>query len=224
MIKVDNICKSFKQETVLKNVSAYFEPGEISGIIGKNGSGKTVFFKIICGFMKPDSGEVRFYDETDGEYITIGKDVDFPENIGVIIEAPGFLPYRSGFSNLIYLASLRGKIGREEVIRAMKLVGLDPNLKKGVGKYSLGMRQRLGIAQAIMEDPEFLILDEPFNGLDEQGVREMRELLLSLKAQDKTILIASHMKEDIDLLCDVVYEMKNGVLEQISPVTEEDIC
>lgn len=215
MIKVNGICKSFKNEMVLKNVSAEFEKGKISGIIGKNGSGKTVLFKIICGFMKPDSGEVRFYDKEDGGYTVIGKDVDFPKSLGVIIEAPGFLPYRSGYSNLSYLASLRGKIGRQEIIKTIELVGLDPKLKKGVGKYSLGMRQRLGIAQAIMEDPDFLVLDEPFNGLDEQGVLDMREVLLSLKEQGKTILIASHMKEDIELLCDSVYEMKSGVLTKL---------
>ncbi len=215
MIKVNDICKSFKNEMVLKNVSAEFEKGKISGIIGKNGSGKTVLFKIICGFMKPDSGEVRFYDKEDGGYTVIGKDVDFPKSLGVIIEAPGFLPYRSGYSNLSYLASLRGKIGRQEIIKTIELVGLDPKLKKGVGKYSLGMRQRLGIAQAIMEDPDFLVLDEPFNGLDEQGVLDMREVLLSLKEQGKTILIASHMKEDIELLCDSVYEMKSGVLTKL---------
>lgn len=215
MIKVNDICKSFKNEMVLKNVSAEFEKGKISGIIGKNGSGKTVLFKIICGFMKPDSGEVRFYDKEDGGYTVIGKDVDFPKSLGVIIEAPGFLPFRSGYSNLSYLASLRGKIGRQEIIKTIELVGLDPKLKKGVGKYSLGMRQRLGIAQAIMEDPDFLVLDEPFNGLDEQGVLDMREVLLSLKEQGKTILIASHMKEDIELLCDSVYEMKSGVLTKL---------
>ena len=215
MIKVNDICKSFKNEMVLKNVSAEFEKGKISGIIGKNGSGKTVLFKIICGFMKPESGEVRFYDKEDGGYTVIGKDVDFPKSLGVIIEAPGFLPFRSGYSNLSYLASLRGKIGKQEIIKTIELVGLDPKLKKGVGKYSLGMRQRLGIAQAIMEDPDFLVLDEPFNGLDEQGVLDMREVLLSLKEQGKTILIASHMKEDIELLCDSVYEMKSGVLTKL---------
>lgn len=143
---------------------------------------------------------------------SIGKDIDFPENIGFIIESPGFLLQESGLSNLQHLASIRGKIGIDEICKSINTVGLDPDLKLHVGKYSMGMRQRLGIAQAIMEDPDLLILDEPMNGLDNQGVRDIRSLLIALKNEGKTILLASHFKEDIAFLCDEVYEMDAGIL------------
>ena len=138
------------------------------------------------------------------------RSIDFPESMGVIIETPGFLTNISGMRNLEILAGLQNKIGREGIRDAILKAGLDPDLKKAVSKYSLGMRQRLGIAQAIMEDPEFLILDEPFNGLDKHGVADIRKLLLGLKAQGKTILLASHNSEDIRILCDKVYEMDGG--------------
>ena len=144
----------------------------------------------------------------------IGKDTDFADNIGIIIENPGFLKGYTGFKNLAYLASIRNVIGKEEIRECMKKVGLDPDSHKKVGKYSLGMRQRLGIAQAIMENPEILILDEPMNSLDNQGVDEVREILMELRDKGKTILLASHNKEDIEILCDEVYEMNQGRLEQ----------
>ena len=142
----------------------------------------------------------------------IGKDTDFPENMGLIIETPGFIPYFSGYKNLEYLASIKGKISKREIINALEKVGLEQEMNKKAGKYSLGMRQRLGIAQAIMEDPDILILDEPMNGLDSFGVEVVRELLLELKQKGKTILLTSHNKEDIDLLCDKVYRMEKGIL------------
>ena len=142
----------------------------------------------------------------------VGRDVDMPEDIGAIIEAPGFLPNYSGYKNLRFLANIRRKIGKEEILNVLKTVGLDPESRKHVGKYSLGMRQCLGIAQAIMEDLEILILDEPMNGLDNAGVQDIRALLLELKAQGKTILLASHNHEDIVALCDTVHEMDGGVL------------
>ena len=145
-----------------------------------------------------------------------GKDVDFPEDMGIIIETPGFIPYYSGYKNLKLLAELNNKIGKEEVRNSMKQVGLDPDLRRHVRKYSLGMRQRLGLAQAIMENPKILILDEPFNGLDKEGVAEMREYLLSYKEQGKTILICSHSAEDISVLCETVHEMDKGVIQKIS--------
>lgn len=203
---VEDIIKSFKGIRVLDHVSISFEKGKIHGIIGRNGSGKTVLIKIICGLVQPDEGHVRVNGKE------IGKDVDFPENIGVIIEAPGFLPSLSAYKNLDYLASLRGVIGKEQIRSAISMVGLDPDDKKHVGKYSLGMKQRLGIAQAIMENPEILILDEPMNALDKNGVAEIRELLLRLKKEGKTILIVSHNSEDIRMLCDTVHEMDGGKL------------
>ncbi|WP_446806508.1 ABC transporter ATP-binding protein [Hominenteromicrobium mulieris] len=206
-IEVQNVVKRFRDQVVLKNVSISFEKGQIHGIVGRNGSGKTVLFKCICGLMHPEEGVIRVNGKR------VGRDVDMPEDIGAIIEAPGFLPNYSGYKNLRFLANIRRKIGKAEILNVLKTVGLDPESRKHVGKYSLGMRQRLGIAQAIMEDPEILILDEPMNGLDNAGVQDIRALLLELKAQGKTILLASHNHEDIAALCDTVHEMDGGVLE-----------
>ena len=190
----------------MNDVNISFEKGKIHGIVGRNGSGKTVLFKCICGLMHPEEGVILVNGKR------VGRDVDMPEDIGAIIEAPGFLPNYSGYKNLRFLANIRRKIGKEEILSVLKTVGLDPESRKHVGKYSLGMRQRLGIAQAIMEDPEILILDEPMNGLDNAGVQDIRALLLELKAQGKTILLASHNHEDIAALCDTVHEMDGGVL------------
>lgn len=205
-IEVQNVVKRFRDQVVLKNVSISFEKGQIHGIVGRNGSGKTVLFKCICGLMHPEEGVILVNGKR------VGRDVDMPEDIGAIIEAPGFLPNYSGYKNLRFLANIRRKIGKEEILNVLRTVWLDPESRKHVGKYSLGMRQRLGIAQAIMEDPEILILDEPMNGLDNAGVQDIRALLLELKAQGKTILLASHNHEDIAALCDTVHEMDGGVL------------
>ena len=209
IISVKNLSKDFGQERVLKSVSRDFEKGKIHGIVGNNGSGKTVLMKCICGFLIPTEGEVIVNGKR------VGKDVDFPHDMGLIIETPGFLPNMTGVKNLEILASLNKKIGLEQIAAAIRRVGLDPLMKKPVGKYSLGMRQRLGIAQAIMEDPALLILDEPLNGLDKHGVREMRQLIKGLKEQGKTILLASHHQGDIDELCDTVCEMDAGVMTMI---------
>ena len=206
IIKVDKVIKKFGSDISLSNVSIEFERGKIYGIIGRNGAGKTVLFKTMIGFLKPTSGRVI----VDGK--EIGKDTDFADNIGIIIETPGFLSSYSGYKNLEYLASIKNMIGGKEIKESMERVGLDPNSKKKVGKYSLGMRQRLGIAQAIMENPDILILDEPMNGLDNQGVEDVREILLNLKDEGKSIILASHNKEDIEVLCDEVYEMDHGKL------------
>lgn len=206
MIQVRNVTKEFKNQAVLENVTVQFEAGKIHGIIGKNGSGKTVFLRLLCGLMSPTSGTII----VDGK--EIGKDVDFAPDAGIIIETPSFLTYKSGYRNLKDLAAIRNKIQKGEVVRAMNQVGLDPFNKKRVGKYSLGMRQRLGIAQAIMEHPKLLILDEPMNGLDAQGLELIRNLLFELKAGGTTILLASHNAEDIELLCDTVIRIQNKML------------
>ena len=208
-IRVEGVYKRFGTDTVLKDVSRSFERGRIHGIVGNNGSGKTVLMKCICGFLIPDGGSITVNGER------VGVDVDFPRDMGLIIETPGFLPNVTGMKNLEILASLNKKIGLEQIAAAIRRVGLDPLMKKPVGKYSLGMRQRLGIAQAIMEDPTLLILDEPLNGLDKHGVREMRQLIKGLKEQGKTILLASHNQGDIDELCDTVCEMDAGVMTMI---------
>lgn len=205
-IEINNLKMTFGKDEVLKGITHNFEKGKVHGIVGNNGSGKTVMMKCICGFLKPTSGTVS----VNGKLI--GKQEDFPKSLGLIIEAPGFLPHLSGYRNLAILASVNKKIGRERIRETIRLVGLDPDMKKPVGKYSLGMRQRLGIAQAIMEDPELLILDEPMNGLDKNGVQEMRELLKGLVGKGKTIILSSHNPADIDALCDTVCEMDGGVL------------
>lgn len=208
-ISVQKVSKDFGQERVLKGVSRDFEKGKIHGIVGNNGSGKTVLMKCICGFLLPTEGKVI----VNGKWV--GRDVDFPGDLGIIIETPGFLPTITGIKNLEILASLNKRIGLAEIAGSIRRVGLDPMMKKPVGKYSLGMRQRLGIAQAIMEDPSLLILDEPLNGLDKHGVREMRDLIKSLKEDGKTILLASHNQGDIDELCDTVCEMDAGNMTMI---------
>ena len=203
IIEVKNVSKNFRETRALDNSSLDFERVKIHGIIGRNGSGKTVLMKCICGFMTPTSGEVL----VNGEKVRPSK---AQENIGLIIETPGFIGGKSGLRNLQYLLRLRGKSDRSTVENAMRAVGLDPANKKPVRKYSLGMRQRLGIAQAIMENPELLILDEPMNGLDNQGVEDMRGLFAELRERGKTILLASHSNEDIRALCDTVCELDHG--------------
>lgn len=210
IVVLNQVTKQFGEEQVLKEITHEFEAGKVHGIIGNNGSGKTVMFKCICGFMQPTSGSVFVRGKK------VGTDIDFPERMGIIIETPGFLPFKTGFRNLQILASIRGEINREEIIRVLERVGLDPAMRKPVSKYSLGMRQRLGIAQAIMENPDLLILDEPFNGLDKHGVADIRNIILELKEQGKTIFLASHNGEDIRLLCDTVCEMDAGILREVS--------
>ncbi len=205
-IRLENLSKTFGKETVLHEVTHTFEAGKIHGIVGNNGSGKTVMFKCICGFLTPTSGKVFVGGKQ------IGKDEDFPHDLGAIIETPGFIPQYSGRKNLEILAGIRKKIGKSEITEVLKLVGLDPDMKKTVGKYSLGMRQRLGLAQALMEDPTYLVLDEPFNGMDKNGVAEFRAIISGLRDKGKTILLASHSAEDISLMCDTVCEMESGVL------------
>jgi ABC-type multidrug transport system, ATPase component len=209
-ILLENVTKRYGEQTVLSNINVSFENGKIHGLVGRNGSGKTQLFKVICGYVIPESGNVW----VDGK--KVGKDVDFPSNIGVLIESPGFLMNYSGLFNLELLAAINTKLTRNEIKKVMELVGLGDAIKKRVGAYSLGMRQRLGIAQAIMDDPQIIILDEPFNGLDNEGVYSIRKLLLDLKNRGKTIILASHNPYDIEALCDSVYEMDAGVISKKS--------
>ena len=194
----------YENQQVIKDLSFQVQEGEYVCVVGENGSGKTMLMKMILGFVSPSSGSIKI------EGKVLGKDISMPDRIGAIIENPGFLPEYSGFKNLKFLAMIHHKISNEEICEAMRIVGLDPDSKKHVGKYSLGMRQRLGIAQAIMEDPDILLLDEPLNGLDNEGVEEIRKVLLSLKEKGKLIILASHSKEDIQILCDTVFRMDHG--------------
>ncbi len=207
-VEVLGLTKKFGKTIALNNVSAQFETGKIHGIIGRNGSGKTVLFKCICGLYPVSEGELLVLGQKVGD----GKRV--PRGVGAMIETPGFLPTCSGYQNLYYLRQLTGKVDKAKIRAAIAAVGLDPDSRKHVGKYSLGMRQRLGIAQVLIDDPDLLILDEPMNGLDKDGVAHMRELFLGLKAEGKTILIASHNPDDTRILCDTLHEMDAGVLTE----------
>ena len=209
VIIIKNVLKKFKNTEVLSNINISFESGKIHGLIGRNGSGKTVLMKCICGLIPTTTGTITVNNKV------IRQDIEIPKSIGIIIETPGFLPDYSAYKNLLFLSKIQSKIGKTEIRTAIKNVGLNPDDKKHVGKYSLGMRQRLGLAQAIMENPDILILDEPMNGLDKDGVADMRKYLLNLKEQGKTIIIASHSAEDIEILCDTVSEMEKGILTRL---------
>ena len=204
MIQVNNLSLRIKKDLILSDINIHIKKGEITGIVGRNGCGKTMLMKCITGFVKPTEGEVIFGGKK------IGRDTDFPDNTGIIIETPTFIPYYSGMRNLKELAMLKKKIGKKEIEDILKVVGLYENRNKHVHKYSLGMRQRLGIAQALMENPDTLILDEPMNGLDKECVAMVRNILMDLKEQGKTILLVSHNSEDIGILCDKIYEMDKG--------------
>ena len=205
-IEVKNISKAYKKEKVLDDVSFCVNAGEIFGIVGRNGSGKSVLMKIICGLAAPTSGDIVIDEKI------IGKDIDFPENLGAIIEQPAFMQFASGFKNLKFLADINKKIDKAEIRSTMEMVGLNPDSKKWVMNYSLGMKQRLSIAQAIMENPELIILDEPMNGLDKEMVNWLRGYLKEESDKGHTIIISSHIQEDIDILCDHVIELDRGCI------------
>lgn len=208
MIVIKGLSKAYKNNILFQNMDFQVKKGEICGIIGRNGSGKSVLLKMICGLVLPDEGEI----EVDGEEVTDGR---FPQNIGVILDCAGFLPQRSGMENLSIIAKVRNKVGKPELEKVMSRVGLDPALKVKVGKYSLGMKQRLALAQAIMEKPDLLILDEPMNAIDAETVVEMRRLLKELNEQNGvTIILTSHNHEDIENLCTCVYEIGDYSLLQ----------
>ncbi len=206
MIQVKNLNLSIKGRQILFDINLIMSEGKIYGLVGNNGSGKTMLMKCICGFIRPTSGEVIV------NYEIIGRDTDYIKDAGIIIENPGFIPYYSGLKNLKMLYGIRRKADKEKIEEALEMCGLIPILKLPVKKYSLGMKQRLGIAQAIMEDQTILILDEPMNGLDKDGIDFVRKLLLTLKDEGKLILLASHNREDINILCDEVFTLENGKL------------
>ena len=206
ILEVNRVTKIVKGKKLLNEVCLKINKPGVYGIIGRNGSGKSVFFKTIIGLMQPTDGEIYFKCKR----MNTGE---FAENIGVLLDTPGFIPHYSAFRNLRFLASIRNKISEDEIRRAILSVGLNPSDTTPVRKYSLGMRQRLGIAQAIMENPQFIILDEPMNGLDESGIVDVRKLILSYKKKGVTVLIASHNPEDRSLLCDHVYKMVEGSLQ-----------
>ena len=204
MLEIENLTKTFGTQTVISDISMTLVSGKIYGLVGRNGSGKTMLMKMILGFVSPSSGSIKI------EGKVLGKDISMPDRIGAIIENPGFLPEYSGFKNLKFLAMIHHKISNEEIREAMRIVGLDPDSKKHVGKYSLGMRQRLGLAQALMEHPDILLLDEPLSGLDNDGVQEMYQILLKQREEGKLIVVASHSSEDIRVLCNEIFHFDKG--------------
>lgn len=206
MIQIEDLYLTIRKTEILKGIRLELEDGKIHGLIGRNGSGKTMLMKCICGFVRPTSGTIK----VNGKYV--GKDLDFPQDLGVIIEKPAFLPHLSGFANLQLLAKARKRIGDAEIDQVMERLSLDPGNRLPVRKYSLGMKQRLGIAQAIMEMPCLLVLDEPMGALDEEGVRDVRRILMELKQQGTTILLSSHNAEDIRMLCDTSHHLQKGKL------------
>lgn len=203
IIEFRNVSKAFKSNLLFSRVSFSVEKGSVVGFVGQNGSGKSVLFKLISGIYRPDNGSITVRGKE------LGKDCDFPENMGVLIDSPGFVDIYTGFQNLKYLAAIKNVIGDEKIKQALETVGLDSDSKTRVKNYSLGMRQKLAIAQAIMEDQDILLLDEPFNALDDESHKKMLALVKSLQKAGKTVLITSHNCEDIEYLCDTVYIIKD---------------
>lgn len=208
ILSLNNVVKRFKNVTVLDRVNLKIERGSIHGLVGRNGSGKTMILKCICGMIPVTEGKIIWNG------LEIGREIEMPEHLGAIIESPGFLEDYDALWNLYFLASLSGKADRNYLKELLERVGLDPNDRRKVGKYSMGMKQRLGIAQAIMDCPELLLLDEPMNGLDNHGVDEMRQLFQELNDGGTTIIIASHIADDIRILCDTVTYMDQGKIAQ----------
>ncbi|WP_289137377.1 ABC transporter ATP-binding protein [uncultured Brevibacillus sp.] len=203
-IEVKNFTKSIGKIKVLENINVSLKSGNIYGIVGKNGSGKTMFLRMIAGLILPTTGEVRVDEKI------LGKDISFPENLGILLEKPSFLPHLTGYENLQMLAKIRNVTANEDIQSLMLLFDLDWKSKKKFKEYSLGMKQKMGIIQAIMENQQLIILDEPFNALDESSVEILRKVLEKLKAEGKLIVMTSHNKEDIDLLSDYTFTISQG--------------
>lgn len=208
-LEIKNLSKKFKDVYVLKDINLTFESGKIYGFTGRNGSGKSVLLKIICGFYTPSTGEVLL---DNYNYILNN---DFPKSTRCLIEKPNFLPDLTGYENLKLLASIENKIGDKEILDTIEKLNLKEEINKKYSKYSLGTKQKLGIAQVLMEDPELIVLDEPLNGIENETAKEVRKILNEEKKKDKIIIVASHIKEDIDTLADVVYNIDNGIVEKI---------
>jgi ABC-2 type transport system ATP-binding protein len=207
IIKVTSVSKSFRGREVLTSANASFDKGSITALVGANGSGKSLLFRMICGFVTPDSGEIW----VDPSYLSKGR--DYPEKFGISIDRPGFIAHLTGFANLEMLANIRRTIGASEITQIMLDFGLDPKLKQKVRHYSLGMKQKLALAQAFMESPEVLILDEPFNALDEESVETVRNRIRVFNQNGGTVIFTSHNSDDVRQLASKVYGLRNGCLE-----------
>ncbi|MBO2943739.1 ABC transporter ATP-binding protein [Paenibacillus sp. F411] len=214
-IKLEGVSKAYNGIPVVSDIHLDIQKGESIGIVGANGSGKSVLFKMLCGFTAPDTGKVFVRGKQ------LGKDIDFPEHVGVFINSPGYISTYSGYKNLKFLADINRRIGDAEIKDAMRRVGLDPELKTRVAHYSLGMKQKLGIAQAIMEGQDILVLDEPFNALDYQTYNDMKDIVMRLKEDGKTLLLTSHNYEDLESLCDTLYIIQGGRMELLTGELKE---
>ena len=210
-----NYTKIIKRIKILDDINLSFEDGKIYGINGENGSGKTMLMRAIAGLIRPNSGTV----EIDGKILF--KDISFPESLGILIETPGFISKYSGYKNLLVISSLKKSIGTNEICETLKRVGLDPLDKRAYHKYSLGMKQRLGVACAIMEHPKIILLDEPTNALDEEGVGQIRDIVIEEKNAGALIIIACHDKEILGYLSDEIISIHAGkILEKnVHPLT-----
>lgn len=208
-IEVINLSKRFKDNMILNKINLKFESGKIYGLTGLNGSGKSVFLKLLCGFYEPTNGNI-LYDNVD-----IVKSRIFPPNTRSLIEKPNFLPNLTGFENLKLLANIQNKIDDNKIIETLKLVELESAIHKKYRNYSLGMKQKLGIAQVLMEDPQIIILDEPFNGIEDTTAKKLRNVLINEKKKGKIILIATHIKDDIETLADKIYKFHDGEISEI---------
>lgn len=204
IVKLDNVSKEYKNETVLKNISVSLESGKVYGLWGKNGSGKTMFMRAISGLIKPTTGKVY----VDGEELCSSN--PFPGSIGILIENPGFLDSFSGYANLKMLADIKGIIGKEEINLVLQTVGLYEQKGKKYRKYSLGMKKKLGIAAAIMEKPDIVLLDEPMNALDKESAEKVRSIIKNLKEDGCLVVLAAHDMDDINELSDVIIKMESG--------------
>ena len=203
-IKITDVNKTIKKAPILRNINLEFTGGKVYGLRGKNGSGKTMLMRAICGLITPDSGII----DINGKIL--GKDISFPESIGVLIENPAFIGNYTGFKNLNVLASIQNRIGDEQIRKALEDIGLDPDDKRTYRKYSLGMKQKLGIAAAVMENPDIIILDEPINALDDVSVEKVHDILEEQKKRGAVIIIACHDKEELDQLSDEIIEISDG--------------
>ena len=209
ILKAEHVSKTIKNARILKDINLELNGGTVYGFTGRNGSGKTMLFRALSGLMRLTEGTVTF----DGK--TLGKDFSVLPGLGIVLENVGLFTNMTGKENLKYLAGLTGRIGDKEIAHALERVGLDPEDKRTYRKYSLGMKQRLAIAQAIMESPDVIMLDEPTNGLDDSGVKLIRNLIMEEKRRGAIVLLASHNRDDIRALADKLYHIESGELNEL---------
>ncbi len=216
-IEINNYSKKLNNSIVLNNINLKLTGGNIYGLVGKNGSGKSILLKSICGLVNIKEGEIKINNKV------LGKDIEFSPNVGALLDGSGFIPSLSGIKNLKLLASINNKATDDDIKKTMKLLSLDCEDDKPYRKYSLGMKQKLAISQAIMEKPEIIILDEPFNGIDSESVQEVKNILLEYKSKGALILITSHIEDEIKFICDEVFKITNGNIHPYKFKNDEEV-